>query len=82
MNPRLAVTLVIGFVALLVFIYAMSARRGRRQNELLSSQRERILDYQVLLDEIHSVAKQAIDVDPSAALIDMTITKFKQREIR
>ena len=77
---RLAPVLLIGFIALLGFIYAMSARRSQRKNELLSSQRERIGQYQDLVTEIQSIAKGATDVDPSAELILMEIRRFNTNQ--
>lgn len=83
MNPRLAAVFVVGFIALLVFVYAVYATRSRRKNELLSSQRERIEQYQDLIGDIQTLAKEATDVDPSAELILMEIRKFKinQKEL-
>jgi hypothetical protein len=80
-NPRLAAVLLVGFIALLVFFYAMSSSRTRRKNELLSSQRERIGQYQNLMNSIEDIARPATDIDPSAALILMEINRFKQKEL-
>jgi hypothetical protein len=80
-NPRLAAVLLVGFIALLVFFYAMSSRRTHRKNELLSSQRERIGQYQNLMNSIEDIARPATDIDPSAALILMEINRFKQKEL-
>lgn len=81
MNPRLALVLVLGLAVVLTFIAVMVHTRRARHRELLHSQRERIGDYQVLVAEIHSIARKSLDVDPSAALIDITITKFNQKEL-
>jgi type II secretory pathway pseudopilin PulG len=81
-NPRLAAVLLVGFIATLVFLYAMSARKTRRTNELLSSQRERIEQYQDLVGDIQTIARGATDIDPSAELILMEIRNFKKKELQ
>jgi hypothetical protein len=81
MNPRLALVIVIGLAVVLTFVVVMAQMRRARREELLSSQRYRIGQYQTLVNEIHDIARNALDVDPSAALIDIQITKFKQREL-
>lgn len=78
---RFAPFLLIAFLALLGFAaFAMTRRRVRHQ-ELLSSQRHRIGEYQTLVAEIEAIARPATDIDPSAELILMEITKFKQKEL-
>jgi len=80
---RAAIPLLIGFIAVLVFAgWMISTRRTRRQ-ELLSSQHDRIGQYQELVNEIYDIAFDGADVDPSAELIIMKISDFnKKREIR
>jgi hypothetical protein len=74
---RVAVPLLLAFIALLVLI---GTQRTRNQ-ELLSSQRNRIGQYQELVDEIYDVAFDAADVDPSSELIIMRINDFKKKEL-
>jgi len=81
MNPRIAAVLLIGFIAVLVFFYAMSMRRERGKKALLAAQCEKIRQYQILTFKIQKIAREAADVDPSAALIDLTITDFKNKEL-
>lgn len=81
MNPRIAVVLLLAFVAVLLFVgWAIETRRARSRASL-SRQRDRIGQYQALVDEVHSIARQSLAIDPSAALIDMTISSFKQKEL-
>ena len=81
MNPRLAAVVLIGFIAVLVFVGWLISQRRARNAELLSSQRARIGEYQKLVAEIQAIAKPATDIDPSAELILIDISKFKQKEL-
>jgi type II secretory pathway pseudopilin PulG len=88
MNPRLAAVVLIGFIAALVFVGWLITQRRARNAELLSSQRarigeyqERVQRYQGVLDKIQEIAQPATDIDPSAELILMEITRFKQKEL-
>ena len=79
MNPRLALVYVIGLAVVLSFIAAMVHTRRARQQELLSSQRERIGNLQDAIAEVRSIASNAVDVDPSAALI-ISLLNEKERK--
>ena len=81
MNPRIAVVLLLAFVAALMFVAWLIETRRSRHRALLRAQREQIGQYQTLVDEVHSIARQSLTIDPSAALIDMTISSFKQKEL-
>lgn len=81
MNPRLAGLALVAFIAVLAFVGWMITTRRARTSGLIASQRRQIDAYHRILDEIHGIARGALDVDPSAALIDLTITQFKQKAL-
>jgi len=77
---RVAVPLLLAFIALLVFIgWSVSTRRARR-SDLIARQRERISDHDALLYEIYDIAFDAADVDPSSELILMKISEFRRQK--
>ena len=85
MNPRLALVLLVGFIAVLVFIgWLIATQRSRRHAELARLRAE-LLDYERLLFDIRVICNNSRDVDPSAELILMTIRDYNNdnsKEIR
>lgn len=78
---RVAIPLLLAFIALLVFAgWIVGTRRNRRETEL-NELRHEVTQYEALVEVVHNLAKDSLDIDPSAQLIDMTITKFK-KELR
>lgn len=73
-----AVPLLLGFIALLVFVYAVTNRRRVRAREL----RDRITEQDALLVAIQKVARDASDIDPSATLIDQMVADYRRKEIQ
>lgn len=79
---RVAVPLLLAFVALLVFIYVITDRRRTRAKELAVAHADQITALNVLVHDIQKLAREASDVDPSAALIDHMIQDYKTKELR
>lgn len=74
---RAAVPILLGFVALLVFVYAITNRRRERAKAL----RQDIAERDALLVLIQKTARDSADIDPSAALIDQMIVDYRRKEI-
>ncbi len=78
---RAAVPILLAFVALLVFVYAITSRRRKRIAKDAEDLLLQLGEQDELLASIQQIARDAADVDPSAALIDQIIKDFHRKGV-
>lgn len=71
-----AVPLLIGFIALLVWLAWMADHRKKRHRATLQAQRAQLTAQEELLQRITKIAAKSSDVDPSAELILLEINDY------
>ncbi|MEY4933430.1 MAG: hypothetical protein RLZZ403_1750 [Pseudomonadota bacterium] len=78
---RVAPVLLIGFIALLGFIYLLVSNRQTKRRESDALLRAHVLSVEGLIGDILTIARQNRDIDPSAELIIMAINDHTKKEL-
>jgi hypothetical protein len=80
MKPALALVVVLGLIAVLVFLDRVISRRRAKRDTKVKELTDELVQYDALVTKIWDIAYTAQDIDPSARLILIELAN-KRREL-